>query len=124
MARPTKQTADYFPHYSVWGKTLFILDKKWGNDGYAFWFKLLELLCRTDGHAYDASSPDGMEYLVALALMDESQVIEILTHLAKMGNIDNDLWVKKRIIWCQNLLDNLADLYTKRKDAAPQKPSL
>ena len=65
-----------------------------------------------------------MEYLVALALMDESQVIEILTHLAKMGNIDNDLWVKKRIIWCQNLLDNLADLYTKRKDAAPQKPSL
>ena len=124
MARPAKQTADYFPHFSVWGKTLTILTNKWGNDGYAIWFKLLELLCRTDGHSYDASTPEGMEYLLAVFGVEESIAIDVLDHLAKMGNIDSQLWLKKKTIWCQSLVDNLGELYSKRKDAAPMKPML
>lgn len=44
MARPTKTSVDYFPHMTHSGKTIAILEARWGNDGYAFWFKLLELL--------------------------------------------------------------------------------
>jgi len=44
MARPNKQGVDYFPHFVNHGKTMFILEEKFGNNGYAFWFKLLELL--------------------------------------------------------------------------------
>ena len=44
MARPRKQTVDYFPHYCKCGRTIFILENRFGNDGYAFWFKLLEIL--------------------------------------------------------------------------------
>lgn len=44
MARPKKQTVDYFPHFVKGGRTIFILENKFGNDGYAFWFKLLEIL--------------------------------------------------------------------------------
>lgn len=124
MARPAKQTADYFPHFSVWGKTLTILCNKWGNDGYAIWFKLLELLCRTDGHSYNAGTPEGMEYLLAVFGVEESIAIDVLDHLAKMGNIDSQLWLKKKTIWCQSLVDNLGELYSKRKDAAPMKPML
>ena len=124
MARPAKQTADYFPHFSVWGKTLTIITNKWGNTGYAIWFKLLELLCRTDGHSYDAGTPEGMEYLLAVFLVEESTVIDVLNHLAKMGNIDQELWQERRIIWCQALVDNLADLYSRRKDSAPTRPKL
>ena len=44
MARPAKTSVDYFPHMAHSGKTIAILEARWGNDGYAFWFKLLELL--------------------------------------------------------------------------------
>lgn len=54
MGRSNRQTADYFPHYvGEKSRTKFILEKNWGNDGYAFWFKLLELLCAADGQYYD-----------------------------------------------------------------------
>ena len=54
MGRSNRQTADYFPHYvGEKSRTKFILEKNWGNDGYAFWFKLLELLCAADGLYYD-----------------------------------------------------------------------
>ena len=49
MSRPRKAVVDYFPHYVNHGKTLFILEQKYGNDGYAFWFKLLEMLGGSDG---------------------------------------------------------------------------
>lgn len=55
MARPTKETVDYFPHFVKCGRTIFILESKYGNDGYAFWFKLLEILGDTEGHYYDCS---------------------------------------------------------------------
>ena len=48
MARPAKLTVDYFPHIINQGKTIFIIENNYGNDGYAFWFKLLELLGATD----------------------------------------------------------------------------
>ena len=39
MGRSNRQTADYFPHYvGEKSRTKFILEKNWGNDGYAFWF--------------------------------------------------------------------------------------
>ena len=47
MARPKKQTVDYFPHIIKQGKTMTILENRFGNDGYAFWFKLLEILGST-----------------------------------------------------------------------------
>ena len=36
MARPKKQTVDYFPHFVKGGRTIFILENKFGNDGYAY----------------------------------------------------------------------------------------
>ena len=50
MTRPMKKGVDYFPHACVHGQTMFILEQRWGNDGYAFWFKLLEMLGTTEGH--------------------------------------------------------------------------
>ena len=67
MGRSNRQTADYFPHYvGEKSRTKFILEKNWGNDGYAFWFKLLELLCAADGQYYDCWDKMGWEYLLAV----------------------------------------------------------
>lgn len=123
MGRPRKQTVDYFPHFvSTDSRTKFILEQGWGNDGYAFWFKLLELLGRSEGHHYDCSQPADKMYLVALTKVTEEQADAILDMLALRGNIDLELWQERKVIWCQSLVDNLQDVYSKRTVSAPSKP--
>lgn len=121
MARPKKQTVDYFPHIASAGRSIFILENRWGNDGYAFWFKLLEILCLTDGHVYDCGNPSNWEFLTAKTRVNDQTATEILNKLAEIGNIDADLW-KNRVIWCQSLVDNVKDAYKKRTDQLPKKP--
>ena len=122
MGRPRKQTADWFPHYVADSRTKFILEDKWGNNGYAFWFKLLELLCKSDGHNYSCADKMNMKYLVAVTKVNEETAMEILNTLADLGKIDGPLWEQHRIIWCQSLVDNLSTMYSKRTVSVPEKP--
>lgn len=123
MGRPRKQTVDYFPHFvSTDSRTRFILEQSWGNDGYAFWFKLLELLCRSEGHYYDLSEAANGKYLEALMKVDGETAGNILDTLADLGNIDRELWEERKVVWCQNLVDNLQDVYSKRTVSAPVRP--
>lgn len=123
MGRPRKQTVDYFPHFvNAGSKTKFILEQNWKNDGYAFWFKLLELLGRSEGHYYDCSNRANETYLVALMQVDKETASDILTMLAELGNIDKELWEERKIIWCQSLVDNLQDVYSKRTVSIPTRP--
>ncbi|WP_195985334.1 Lin1244/Lin1753 domain-containing protein [Clostridium sp. D33t1_170424_F3] len=127
MGRPQKQTADWFPHYAKGtsdSRTKFILEDGWGNDGYAFWFKLLELLCRSNGHCYNCAENGNKRYLVAYMKVDEEKANAILEALVDMGKIDRELWEGAQIIWCQNLVDNLSNMYSKRTVSAPIKPVL
>ena len=123
MGRPRKQTVDYFPHcVSTDSRTRFSLEQSWGNDGYAFWFKLLELLCRSEGHYYDLSEAANGKYLEALMKVDGETSMAILNTLADLGNIDRDLWEERKVVWCQSLVDNLQDVYSKRTVSAPVRP--
>ena len=122
MGRARKQTAEYFPHFVASGRTMFVLETNWGNDGYAFWYKLLELLCSSDGHMYDCSEAANRMYLTAKTRVPEEKAKEILDTLAEMGKLDPELWKEKQIIWCQHLVDNLTALYAKRTTPIPQKP--
>jgi len=122
MARPQKRTVDYFPHYVNNGKTLLILQNEFGNDGYAFWFKLLSLLCKTDGQVYDYNNYAEWRLLLAETNVSEDNCDKLLQLLSDLGAIDKDLYLQK-IIWVQNLIDNLADVYRRRGDGSiPEKP--
>lgn len=122
MGRKQRNDADYFPHYAEHGKTVFILKARWGNDGYAFWFQLLEILCRTDNHFYDCNNDANWQYLLARTGVTEITGAEILGLLSNLGKIDAELW-EERKIWCENLVANLAEVYRKRGRAIPQKPT-
>ena len=121
MARPKKNKVDYFPHMVTSGKTLYILEQKWGNDGYAFWFKLLEIIGDTEGHYFCTENDADWEFLIAKTHVTGETASEILETLAKLNAIDPELW-EKNIIWSQNFIDNIQDVYLKRRLSVPKKP--
>ena len=123
MARPTKATVDYFPHDTKHGKTIFILKSKYGNDGYAAWFQILEILGHTEGHQFDCSSPENQEYLSAYLLVDWQKCCNILDTLSKLGAIDANLWSQK-LIWSDNFMSRISEAYKKRTALPPDKPQL
>lgn len=121
MGRITKNTVDYFPHFVDNGKTKFILQNRFGNDGYAFWFKLLEMLCKADGHYIDCRNASQWEFLLAEMRLSPDITEKLLYLLVEIEQIDKTLW-DSRVIWCQNLVNNLATIYQNRKRPLPQKP--
>ena len=123
MSRPQKQTVDYFPHDCVQGKTLFIIQRLFSNDGYAVLFKLLELLGQTEGHYLNIRSEDAAEYLWAYLDVIPKKGNQILDKLSALEFIDAELW-NGRVIWCQNFINNLTDVYSRRVVLVPDKPPL
>lgn len=121
MARPKKETVDYFPHFVNSGKTLYILESTFGNDGYAFWFKLLELLGHSDGHVYDCRNIPSWKFLLAKTRVDEDKAMDILNMLVELEAIDKELWQNK-LIWSDNFVVNLTPVYSNRKSSLPEKP--
>ena len=121
MARPKKQEVDYFPHYCDHGKVLFVIEDRWGNDGYAAFYRLMELLGKTNSHCYDCHEPENWEYLIATIRVSEDVATDILDKLASMRVIDPALW-KERRIWMQSFVDSIADVYARRKVDLPTKP--
>lgn len=124
MARPSKATVDYFPHYTTHGKTMFVIESRFGNDGYAFWFKLLEILGNSEGHICDCKNSDSWEYLQAYTRLEEGLCMQILDKLAKLDAIDRELWEQDRVIWSTNFVANVKDAYKRRIEQLPTKPSL
>ncbi len=123
MGRHTKQTVDYFPHYVHHGKTLRILQNLWGNDGYAFFYKLLELLGDAEGHYYDCRDEESKEYLAAETNVQWISGAEILNKLSSMRIIDTELW-ENGVIWMQTFVDSIQDVYRKRSAPVPEKPQI
>jgi len=122
MGRPRKNTAEYIPIDVNDGKTFFTLEKRWGNDGFAFWVKLLRLLGRSEG-LYFRLDDTTQDYFFAAVGVDENVGYDIINMLVKMENIDRELWEKERIIWCQGLVDRLEPMFERGHREAPRKPT-
>jgi len=123
LARPHKQTVDYFPHSTHHGETITLIEQRFGNDGYAVWFKLLEILGHTEGHFIDLSQAGKQAYLEIKFKLSIDKYMEILDELASLGAIDSDLWNDK-VIWSKNFLNNVEDVYRTRKSELPHKPKV
>lgn len=120
MARPVKTTVDYFPHNSSHGRTVYIIKQKWGNDGYAVWFQLLERLGVTEGHFIDCRDSATFIHMSAYCGVTESLMLEILDTLAELGAIDRELW-QQQVIYCQNFVDGVTDAYYRRLNRLPTR---
>lgn len=124
MARPPKSGVDYFSH-DVGAhnrRTLSALRSRFGNDGYAFWYILLEVLGEQTTLSLDCSDEINWIYLCTETAVSEVSAAEILELLSRMGAIDKNLWQNHRIIWCQSFVDRLESVYKKRREQIPVKP--
>lgn len=125
MARPKSNAVMYFAHDvdASTSKTLTVIQNSFGNAGYAFWYKLLEWLGgSSEEHSYDARETADLEFISNRCGSDLETGTKILQKLADVGAIDPVLW-DHRIIWCQNFIDRLEDLYKRRARELPLKPS-
>lgn len=114
MARPVKNNVDYFPFYVKKGRTMSVLNRKHGNDGYATHIKILAELANTDYHYLDVSQPDNLFYLAFECGVSEDLFIGIVTDIAKLNKFDLFMWENFRVIWCEDLIKSLSNVYDKR----------
>jgi len=123
MARPPKLTVEYFPHQIGNGKKMFTIEERYGNDGYATWFKILEILGDTANHYLDLSDPTELMYVSSKCKIDQEKLINILNDLCQLDEIDPDLWSEK-IVWNQKFVDSIQSAYAKRTVPCITKPRL
>lgn len=115
MAREQRRDVDYFPHDCTHGRKMHIIETKYGNDGYATWFKLLEQLGKANDHYIDINDEMTFLFLVSTFKIDEEKTKSILNDLAKLGAIDKFLYENHSIIWSEKFMQSIADAYRKRK---------
>ncbi len=123
MARPYKHSVDYFPHDSDAsdGRTLTILFNTFGHDGISAWWQLLERISCTENHVIDIRNPDDLEYLSAKLRFTPEKLRQILDKLAYLNAIDFQLY-SCGLIWSDNFVERVSDVYKKRKQELPTRP--
>ncbi len=112
MAGKIKENpVSYFSHDIRHGKTLEIAEKRYGNDAYVLWFKMLEMLGRETGHFYDCRGDFEWEYFLAHTGGFEGEFVEnLLSLFAKLDAIDPLLWAYK-IVYSRNFSKRVSDAY-------------
>jgi len=91
MARPERNTIDYFPHLLGEGKKMYFIENKYGNNGYATWYKILEKLGSTEYHYLNLNREDEVMFLAAKCKVTEDLLISIINDLSKMDVFDKEL---------------------------------
>ena len=117
MARPERHDADYFPFYAKRGKTLNILQSKYGLEGIGFFTNLMRFLSLTPDHHYCIKDEtDRMNFFAEIGIQDESRGIEMIELMVRTGKFDKELWEKHQVIVSEAFLNSLEYLYEKRKN--------
>lgn len=124
MARQERNNVDYFPHPVNHGKTMFYMRSKYGNDGYAVWFILLEKLANADYHYLDLKDEVQLMFLSSELKVTEEVLIAMIIDLVKMRQFDSELWENEMILFNEKLVESIADAYKKRNNSVIDKITL
>lgn len=116
MARPQKNTVDYFPFYCEEGKKMYYIEETYGNDGFATFVKILRELAKVDYHYLDLSKKSSMMFLSSKCKVSIELLESIINDLVMLEKFDEVLWNENKIIWCQSFVDSIQDAYVKRSN--------
>ena len=124
MARPERNDVDYFPHSVTHGKKMFYIRSKFGNDGYAVWFMLLENLGKASYHYLNLSDDVELMYLSSELKVADIVLTEIINELVKIDEFDKELWEENKILFNEKFVENVSDAYKKRNNKCIDRDSL
>jgi len=116
MARPERNNVDYFPFYCKEGKGAYVIETKYGNDGFATWIKILRHMAVTNYHFLDLSNSTDFMFLSSKCKVSEDLLLKIIDDLAELGEIEHDLWHQKRVVFSVKFIESIQDAYKKRNN--------
>ena len=125
MGRPIKQTVEWFSHdaNASGGRTLSILYNHFQHEGVSAWWQLLERLCSTNSHFINIRSSEDFEFLASGMRFSPERLRAILDKMAELSAIDVSLY-RNGIVWSNNLVIRLSNVYKSRNQPLPVKPVL
>jgi hypothetical protein len=116
MGRPERHDVDYFPFFAKRGRTLNILQSKFGCEGIGVFTNILRFLSFTPDHHYCIKDEaDRMNFFVEIGIQ-EDRGIEIIELMVKTEKLDKELWEKYRVIASEAFLLSLEEAYKQRKN--------
>jgi hypothetical protein len=100
MARPKKEGMDYFPHDTdaLNDEKIEALRFLYGNDGYAFYFILLERIYRTKNFELDISDTETIQILSRKVGLNEEKFIQILETALKRNCFDRQAYEERKVL--------------------------
>jgi hypothetical protein len=117
MARPDRHDVDYFPFFAKRGKTLNILQSKYGLEGIGFFTNLMRFLALTPDHYYCIKEEyDKLNFFAEIGITEEEKGIAMIELMVKTGKLDQMLWENHKVIACEAFLESLEDAYKRRSN--------
>lgn len=113
-----KKSPEFFPHILKESATIKALELLYKNDGYACWFKLLEVLGVSKDNKYECKTKDQCLFLLDKFKIDGKKMSSIINTMCELGAIDKKEWRENRTLFVPNLVSNINKL--KRKTLDPK----
>jgi hypothetical protein len=126
MSRPKKLTLDFFMHDcgARGDRKIASLRRKHGNDGYAAYFILLEMLCQEDGMILSLAKPLDAEHAVnECGLRDYPHLTKILETCIELELLDRQIWESERSVFSHGLFKRYKSRLEERRQDAERKKS-
>jgi hypothetical protein len=116
MARPKKEGMDYFPHDTdaVNDEKIEALRLLYGNDGYAFYFILLERIYRTNNFELDVSDAETIQILSKKVDVNEEKFRQMLETSLKRGCFDQQAYEERKVLTSNGIKKRASNVVEKR----------
>jgi hypothetical protein len=116
MARPKKEGMDYFPHDTdaVNDEKIEALRLLYGNDGYAFYFILLERIYRTKEFELDVSDAETIQILSRKVGINEEKFLQILETSLRRGCFDRQSYEERKVLTSEGIKKRASVVVEKR----------
>lgn len=118
MARPKKEGMDYFPHDTdaANDEKIEALRMLYGNDGYAFYFILLERIYRSKDFEIDVSDAETIQILAKKVDVTIEKFNSMLETSVKRGCFDQEMYQKSSILTSEGIKKRASVVVKKRVD--------
>ena len=121
IGRPKSKNVPYFPHFTEPTSELKFLEKRHGSDGYKAYFRIFELLTKTDDHHIKLQTDNQKLTFQYEVNVDQKVLDQVIDYLLEMNILDNEMWEVKNTLWIEGFVEAFKGAYYKRGRSVPKK---